>query len=75
MTCREITPEDLIAENNKGYEIGRKHGRGEMGDLLDWAEKLLRLSIPMVKSAEWTLKVESWSANKEIALPKKKEET
>lgn len=34
-TLRPITPEDITAEANRSYDLGRKHGIGECQDELD----------------------------------------
>jgi len=64
--ARPITPEDVIAAADKAYDLGRKHGRDEKADLLDWAETLLCNAVPMAHctQAEWDATVRRWRDEK-----------
>ena len=59
---RPITPEDVIIESDRSYNMGRRHGHEERADLLDWAETLLCKSMPMPNCSQedWNLKVKTW---------------
>ena len=63
---RPITPEDVTREANANYDLGRKHGRDEKADLLDWAETLLCNALPMphCTQADWDIAVSRWRDEK-----------
>lgn len=63
---RPITPEDVVEEADRNYDLGRKHGHGEKADLLDWAETLLCNSLPMshCSQEEWDRIIKSWRDQK-----------
>ena len=64
--ARPITPEDVIKEADRNYDLGRKHGHDEKADLLDWAETLLCNSLPMshCTQEEWDRIIKSWRDKK-----------
>jgi len=64
--ARPITPEDVIKEADRNYDLGRKHGHDEKADLLDWAETLLCNSLPMshCTQEEWNRIIKSWRDQK-----------
>ncbi len=59
---RAITPEDVVRESDKAYDMGRKHGHGERADLLDWAESLILKSSPPnnCSSKDWGVSKNNW---------------
>jgi hypothetical protein len=63
---RPISPQDVIRESDANYDLGRKHGRDEKADLLDWAETLLCNAVPMphCTQADWDDKVRRWRDEK-----------
>ena len=63
---RPISPQDVIREADANYDLGRKHGRDEKADLLDWAETLLCNAVPMAHctQADWDDKVRRWRDEK-----------
>ena len=63
---REITPDDVTKEADRNYDLGRKHGREEKADLLDWAEALLCNALPMshCTQEDWDAAVKKWRDEK-----------
>ena len=71
---RPIGPQDVIREADANYDLGRKHGRDEKADLLDWAETLLCNALPMAHctQADWDDKVRRWRDEKHgVSTPKR----
>ena len=70
---RPISPQDVIREANANYDMGRKHGRDEKADLLDWAESLLCNAVPThCTQADWDDAVRRWRDEKHgVSTPNK----
>lgn len=64
--ARPLTADDVVKEADRAYDLGRKHGKEELADLLDWAETLLCNSLPMTHCTqeEWDEKIKSWRDQK-----------
>ena len=63
---RGVTQDDITKEADRNYDLGRKHGRDEKADLLDWAETLLCDALPMPNCTQedWDFKVKKWRDDK-----------
>lgn len=72
LTLRSITPEDVTAEGNRQYDLGRKHGKEELAETIANYRKLYGLveaylctpnTTPAVKDAYDSL-VEWFTCNR-----------